>query len=111
MRPLSAARTCAYLISTRRVSPAGGGERGGRERPPAPVVEQGRVARLAHDVVVDAAGFLRREDLALDLLPVHPHGELTHRGIHREGEEGRAPDTEACGGGGPPLPPPGRGPP
>ena len=68
--------------------PVGGnGEYPRLESVPSHVFEEGRVFAAAHNVLVDAAGLVLVEELAFQLLPVHPHRELRDGRLLRQGED------------------------
>ena len=62
----------------------------GLEGAAADVFQQGRVALLAHCLLVDAAGFLFGQELAFHLLAVNVHAEVGDGGVIGQGEEVRA---------------------
>ena len=63
------------------------GENVGLDGPCAHILQQGRVAQLAHNLVVDGAGLVGVQDFGLDGLAVDPHGELGYRRAFRQREE------------------------
>ena len=63
------------------------GEDAGLERAPAHVFQQRRITLAPDDVLVDGAGLVAAQQLALQLLAIHPHVEARDRGVLRQRED------------------------
>ena len=70
-------------------------EDAGLERAAPHVLQQRRIALASDDVLVDRAGLVAAEQLALELLPIHPHVEARDRGVLRQREDVGALDRVA----------------